>query len=73
MIDIHSKYDNMHKNEIFDAIIYINNQIITIINCTLSNALAQTRMSKKMHEVPKGRMKIIIRNKFGYWLFDALR
>ena len=28
MIDMHSKYDNMHKNEMFYALIYINNHII---------------------------------------------
>ena len=31
MIDMHSKYDNMHKNEIFYALIYINNFIIICI------------------------------------------
>ena len=36
MIDMHSKYDNMHKNEIFYALIYINNHIITCINGMLS-------------------------------------
>ena len=36
MIDIHSKYDNMHKNEMFYTLIFINNHEITIINCMLS-------------------------------------
>ena len=35
-IDIHSKYDNMHKNGMFYALIYINNHIIICINCMLS-------------------------------------
>ena len=35
MIDMHLKYDNMHKNEIFYALICINNDIITCINCML--------------------------------------
>ena len=29
MIYMHSKYDNMHKNKLFNALIYINNCIIT--------------------------------------------
>ena len=28
MIDMHSKYDNMHKNEMFYALICINNHVI---------------------------------------------
>ena len=36
MIDMHSKYDNIHKNGMFYNNIYINNHIITCINCMLS-------------------------------------
>ena len=36
MIDIDSKYDNMHKNGIFYALIYINNNIISCIIFMLS-------------------------------------
>ena len=36
MIDIHSKHDNMHKNGIFYALIFINNHIITSIDGMLS-------------------------------------
>ena len=36
MIDMHLKYDNMHKNEKFYALIYINNHVITSINFMLS-------------------------------------
>ena len=36
IIDMHSKYDNMRKNEIFYALICINNDIITCLNWTLS-------------------------------------
>ena len=36
MMDMHSKYDNMHKNGMFYASIRINNQIITYINYMLS-------------------------------------
>ena len=37
MIDIHSKHYNMHKNGIFYALIFINNQIISFVNRMLSN------------------------------------
>ena len=36
MIDIHSNYDNMHKNGIFYALICINNHVNSFINCLLS-------------------------------------
>ena len=36
MIDMHSKYANMHKSRIFYVIIYINNYVIIAINCMLS-------------------------------------
>ena len=36
MLDMHSKYDNRHKNGMFYALIYINNQIIACVNCMLS-------------------------------------
>ena len=36
MIDMHSKYDNMHKNGMFYALIYINNHVINSINFILS-------------------------------------
>ena len=36
MIDMHSKYDNMHKNGMINALVWINDHIITIINCMLS-------------------------------------
>ena len=36
MIDIQSKYDNMYKNDIFYAFIYINNHVIINIFCVLS-------------------------------------
>ena len=36
MIDIHSKYDNMHTNGIFNALIYINYPVNSCINCILS-------------------------------------
>ena len=36
MIEMHSKYDIIHENGIFYAIICINNHIIVFINCVLS-------------------------------------
>ena len=36
MIEMHSKYNNMHQNGMFYALIYINNHIIACINCVLS-------------------------------------
>ena len=36
MIDIHSQYDNMHTNGIFNALICINNRVNSCINCMLS-------------------------------------
>ena len=39
MTNIHSKYDNMYKNEIFYGLTCINNHIITWIDYTLSNFL----------------------------------
>ena len=33
---MYSNYDNMHKNEIFYALICINNQIISCLNYILS-------------------------------------
>ena len=36
MIDKHSKYDNMHKNGMFNALICINNHTISSISCMLS-------------------------------------
>ena len=41
IIDMHSKYDNMHKNEMFYALVCINNYIISCINCMLSASEAR--------------------------------
>ena len=35
MIDLHSKYDNMHKNGIFYTLICIKKPIISCVNCML--------------------------------------
>ena len=40
MIDMHSKYDNMHKKGIFYALICINSHIIMFINFMLSLSFA---------------------------------
>ena len=36
MIEMHSKYDNMHTNRIFNTLNYINNNVNSCINCMLS-------------------------------------
>ena len=36
MIDMHSKYDNMHKNGIFYVFVCINNHVIISLSCMLS-------------------------------------
>ena len=36
MIEMHSKYDNMHTNVIFNALNCINNHVNSCINCTIS-------------------------------------
>ena len=36
MIDMHSKYDNMHKNGIVNVLTFINNHVNLCINCMLS-------------------------------------
>ena len=36
MMEMHSKYDNMHENRIFNALNYINNHLNSCINCMLS-------------------------------------
>ena len=39
MIEMHSKYDNMHTNRIVNALNYINNNVNSCINCMLSHIL----------------------------------
>ena len=36
MMEMHTKYDNMQTNRIFNALIFINNQVNLCINCMLS-------------------------------------
>ena len=36
MVNIHSQYDSMHSNEMFYALICIDNHIIISISCMLS-------------------------------------
>ena len=54
MIDIHSKYDNMHKNRMFYALIYINNHIITFINSMLLERKGSDKKSEKTDERKRG-------------------
>ena len=44
MIDIHSKYDNMHKNVIFYVLICINNHVNSCINCMLLDMRATSSL-----------------------------
>ena len=39
MIDMHSKYDNMQKNEMFYDLIFTNTHVIISISCMLSEHL----------------------------------
>ena len=36
MMNMHSKYDSMHKNEMFYILIWINDHALTSISCMLS-------------------------------------
>ena len=36
MIEMHSKYDNMHINVMFYALICINNHVLSCLDCMLS-------------------------------------
>ena len=42
MMNMHSKYDNMHRNGMFYALLYINNHENTSISCMLSLVNLQT-------------------------------
>ena len=43
MIEMHSKYDNMHTNGMFNALICINNYVNLCVNCMLSNVMRSVR------------------------------
>ena len=53
MINMYSKYDNMHMNVMFYALIYINNHIITSISYMLSLIL-----TKKFYNISSKDMYI---------------
>ena len=40
MMNMHPKYDNMYRNEMFNALICINNHVNTSISCMLSANMA---------------------------------
>ena len=50
MIDIHLKHDNMHKNGMFYALIYINN-IISCINYMLSISFSKLLIKREIEEI----------------------
>ena len=39
MMNMHSKYNNMHRNKKFNALVCVNNHINTSISCMLSISL----------------------------------
>ena len=57
MIDMYSKYDSVHRNKFFYAIICINKYVITSISCMLSwrkfkyFSIKSIQMTKKNHIV----------------------
>ena len=46
MINIHSKYDNMHENCMFYPLILINNHQITSRSCMLSIGMHELHITK---------------------------
>ena len=43
MINTHSNYDNMHRSGISYVLIFINNNLMTIISCMLSMSSGEAR------------------------------
>ena len=62
MIDMHSKYDNMHKNEMFYALIYINNHIIVCQNYVLSRVNCRMQRAVSLGGRDEQRMVVCPRN-----------
>ena len=58
MIKMHSKYDNMHTNRIFNALNSINNHLNSCINCILSRIL-----NKELEEKRGKRGRLIMRGR----------
>ena len=46
MVDMYSKYDNMQKNGMFYALIYINNHIITCIKLYIISSFGVLKLFK---------------------------
>ena len=44
MIEMYLKYDNMHTNKIFNALIFINNHVNSCKNCMLSRMPSVTHV-----------------------------
>ena len=77
MITMDSKYDNVHKNEIFYALICINNYVIASISCMLS--VPQYMPWIVIHRSQKGKgtkciVNMIVRKKIeiGCWVHEKL-
>ena len=47
---MHSKYDNMHMNGIFNILIYINNHVNSCINYMLSGILINYSLVYSTHK-----------------------
>ena len=50
MLNMHSKHDNMHKNGIFYALIFINKHIISCVNSMLSANTSNNPLSQYLLE-----------------------
>ena len=51
MIDMHLKYDNMHTNIRFNALICINNHVNSCTNCMLSRGGGKREKNERKQEV----------------------
>ena len=49
MLDMHSKYDNMNTNGIFNALICINNHVNSCIKCMLSTTQGLKKFSVEFY------------------------
>ena len=57
MIDMHSKYDNMHNNGMFYALIYINNYIIACYQMTWM-VLGSYRLHQQVAKVASSTQRV---------------
>ena len=55
MMDMHSKYDNMHMNIMFSVLIYIKNHVIIGISKMMEKKLSPSCSHARMHERARER------------------